>query len=306
MKTLLLLLCINNYCHTAHELELCVPHDLSQECTTTYEGGNINLAGNITYPANAITYDQWFSIEITEYVTVTIDLLSDYSHPLATLGNYGLLEGIKFIMYTGDCENLTPILFTGSPLGSGQYCGATQYDTNPCPFPQSNWTCNGCLESVQIGSLPYIATLQAMPQCCNGWTSQCNNEYNAQVIFYNTAMSGWTWQNGLGELWGLCPFDPTVQNIEITMNLAPGTYYFQVFPFNNIQQGYVSEGEGTLNVCAMGFLSIPEDDEPPRPIKPSEAIHEPRYTKVVIEGRGVFIRDNHTGEVYDILTREQR
>lgn len=30
----------------------------------------------------------------------------------------------------------------------------------------------------------------------------------------------------------------------------------------------------------------------------------PRYTKVIVEGRGVFIKDGHTGELYDVLTRK--
>jgi hypothetical protein len=33
--------------------------------------------------------------------------------------------------------------------------------------------------------------------------------------------------------------------------------------------------------------------------------YRPRYTKVVIEGRGVFIRDGWTGAIYDLITREQ-
>jgi hypothetical protein len=42
----------------------------------------------------------------------------------------------------------------------------------------------------------------------------------------------------------------------------------------------------------------------PEAIEASEANeYQPRYTKVVIEGRGVFIRDNYNGSLYDLITR---
>lgn len=301
MPILTLLICLNNHCSTAHVLDLCVPFDLSHECTTTYEGGDIVL-GAITYPSWAIGNDQWFTVTIDEPMSVTIDLLSNYSHPLATWSNqYGWNEGIRFIMYEGSCDNLTPVLFTAAPLGSGQYCGANEYTTTSCVSPLPHWSCSDCLDDVEIGSIAYLATLTTMPQCCNGWTSQCNNRYLDEVTIYNASLQAWVHQNGLGEVNGLCPFDPTVQNVEITMNLTAGTYYFQVFPFENAQVGYVSEGEGTLNVCGINFLDLPDDPDTPNPI---EVVKHPiqRPRKIYHPRYGVLI-EHPNGRVTDLLNR---
>lgn len=255
--------CPNDICETATELTLCNSQPLVNGCTQDWQGGNIDLAGNVVYPSTAIGNDQWYNIQIEEPLTVTIDLLTNYSFPNSTnSSSFGLNEGVIFILWYGDdCNSLVPVLHSSSTIGSGVYCGADEYTPNPCPFPLSSWTCNNCLDDVIIGSPPYIATLLNRPSCCNGWTNQCNNEYLDQVLFYNTAQSAWNWQYNLGPIDGLCPFDPTEQNWGITMNLIPGTYWFQVYPFENTQAGYISEGEGTINICGVTFLDLEEETE---------------------------------------------
>ena len=56
----------------------------------------------------------------------------------------------------------------------------------------------------------------------------------------------------------------------------------------------------------IGFLDGAEDKEQQGGsgyVAPSVE-YVPRYTKVVIDGRGVFIRDNHSGKLFDVITRK--
>ena len=291
--------CANDICEWAQPLELCEPASLGSNCLTDYPGGDIDLAGNVTYPAWAIGDDQWFTITIDDYQTIIIDLTTDYSYPTATSSaSFGLNEGVLMMMWYGDdCNSLTPVLHTSSTIGSGAYCGADEYTPNPCPSPLPSWTCSNCLASVDTESPAYIATLLKWPFCCNGWTNQCNNEYQAQTLFYNTAQSAWNWQNNLGPIDGLCPFDPTEQVWNLSMILMPGTYWFQIYPFENAQAGYVSEGSGELTVCGLTFLN---HDVPPgeatgkRPAQSSiqnkpKAIVHPRHGLLVVmpDGRAI-------------------
>lgn len=301
--------CPNDVCETAIELSLCNNQPLSENCITDFGDETIQLAGNVTYPGWAIGYDHWYSITITEFMQVSIVVESDYSHPLATWSSsFGWNEGIRFIMWYGDsCDNLTPVLYSQSTIGSGQYCGANEYTQNPCLNPLPNWTCPDCLDQVDIGGQPYIGTLLARPQCCNGWTNQCQSEYNSQVIFYNTAMSAWNWQNGLGPIDGLCPFDPTVQNIELFMTLMPGTYWFQVFPFENTQAGYVSEGTGFINICGLFFLNLEyneESNEYESEIEIEHKEYKNRFKKIIHPLYGFLIYDTFRDKYYDVSMRE--
>ncbi len=294
--------CPNDLCETAISLNLCEPQSLSQQCQTDYPGGTIQLAGNITYPPSALGYDQWFSITIDEYMQVIITVDTDFSSPLATWSNlYGWNEGVGMLMWYGEnCNDLTPVLVSTGTIASGAYCGANEYTTNPCPNPMSSWTCNDCLSSVDTNSPAYIATVLALPYCCNGWTNQCNNEYNSQVIFYNTAMSAWNWQNGLGPIDGLCPFDPTTQQIELTMTLIPGTYWFQISPFENSQAGYVSEGNGEITVCGLFFLNYDNEEAEETIEFKNPIIREDRFKKVIHPRFGLLIYDTYRDKYYDI------
>jgi hypothetical protein len=59
----------------------------------------------------------------------------------------------------------------------------------------------------------------------------------------------------------------------------------------------------TVTFEGVNFLELlPNEDS----LNEDTSTHRPRYTKVVIEGRGVFIRDEWTGAIYDLITRETR
>lgn len=232
--------CINDVCETAIELTPCVEEPLSENCTTTYSQEIIEF--NIDYPPfNTGTFifnDHWYMINIPDTVNVTIDLESNYSHPLATLNSlYGINEGVRFVLYYGNnCSNLEPVFFSQAPITAGLNC------TN-------------------ITDPVFIETLQA----------------------------AWLWENVGLPADGLCPFDPTVQNINITVTLIPGTYWFQVFPFTSGDN--ISYGTGTLEVCFNFFLSNINEKE----IK---------YKVVHVLTKGFLIFNPKTNKYYDFSLRE--
>jgi hypothetical protein len=88
------------------------------------------------------------------------------------------------------------------------------------------------------------------------------------------------------------------QNYSVDLALPAGTYIL-VFGYASIPEQF---GCVTVGIGNPTFLDLkPEDHGAGRNHWGEKK--QPRYTKVVIEGRGVFIRDNHTGEVYDLRTR---
>lgn len=95
-------------------------------------------------------------------------------------------------------------------------------------------------------------------------------------------------------------------NVTMGFELAAGVeYWFCFYPQGGCPPLTSSCTWGCITVTFEGLTFLELLPAQPVTITAPDEYH-PRYTKVVIEGRGVFIRDNHTGGTYDILTREQR
>jgi hypothetical protein len=93
----------------------------------------------------------------------------------------------------------------------------------------------------------------------------------------------------------------------LMLNLLPGDY-IAVIGFW-AAAGNPLEFEGCIQYTfgAIGFLdgAEPEQEQGGSGYVQPSVEYVPRYTKVVIDGRGVFIRDNHSGKLYDIITRRK-
>lgn len=100
---------------------------------------------------------------------------------------------------------------------------------------------------------------------------------------------------------------PAPNGIEYTvfLNLPAGTYIAVVGFWAAVGNPYPITGCIDYTFGAIGFLELPNEDTSPNEDSSNEDSSPlfPRYTKVVIEGRGVFIRDGKDGEIYDLLTR---
>ena len=87
------------------------------------------------------------------------------------------------------------------------------------------------------------------------------------------------------------------QNYSVDLALPSGTYILVFgYAMQPNQFGCVTVGIGNPT-----FLDLKPEDHGAGRNHWGEK--KPRYTKLVIEGRGVFIRDNQTGQVYDLQTR---
>jgi hypothetical protein len=96
------------------------------------------------------------------------------------------------------------------------------------------------------------------------------------------------------------------QEYTLNLNLPLGDYIAVIGFWAAEGNPYELEGCIEYTFGAIGFLNNPDVSTPPQPVStpPQPVSTPPRYTKVVIEGRGVFIRDNHSGELYDLITRK--
>jgi len=108
------------------------------------------------------------------------------------------------------------------------------------------------------------------------------------------------------------PYMGFSHNVTMGFELYAGVeYWFCFYPQGGCPPWTYSCTWGCITVYFEGlnFLELVDDSTPPlstQPLSASPLSTPPRYTKVVIEGRGVFIRDGWTGALYDLITRQQR
>lgn len=131
----------------------------------------------------------------------------------------------------------------------------------------------------------------------------CNNINDPNFI--NTVSNAWLWENVGIPADGFCPFDPTVQNINITLTLIPGTYWFQVFPFS-LNENSISSGEGTINICGLFFLNyeditiqVPFEDDKENPY-----VIKKGFKKIIHPRFGLLIHDTYRDNFYDLRMRQ--
>lgn len=88
----------------------------------------------------------------------------------------------------------------------------------------------------------------------------------------------------------------------VDLALPEGTYYVVFgYAMQPDQFGCVTVGIGN-----PGFLNIDEEGDAELAQVVIKEKKLPRRTKVIIEGRGVYIRDNVTGKMWDIRNRQVR
>jgi hypothetical protein len=78
-------------------------------------------------------------------------------------------------------------------------------------------------------------------------------------------------------------------------------------PFNSYfaQEGCISYTFGYPNFLESTDYDTDQVTDQVTPNYPPSKERKVRYEKIVIEGRGVFIRDGWTGQIYDIVTRRK-
>jgi hypothetical protein len=98
---------------------------------------------------------------------------------------------------------------------------------------------------------------------------------------------------------------PAPNGIEYTvfLDLPAGTYIAVIGFWAAVGNPYELEGCIDYTFGAIGFLNGAEPPQELPNASEREYRYVPRYTKVVIEGRGLFIWDGKDGRLYDLVTR---
>jgi hypothetical protein len=97
------------------------------------------------------------------------------------------------------------------------------------------------------------------------------------------------------------------QEYTLNLNLPVGDYIAVIGFWAAEGNPYELEGCIEYTFGQIGFLNgaEPEQEQGGGGYVEPSVEYVPRYTKVVIEGRGVFIRDGWTGELFDVITRRK-
>jgi len=104
----------------------------------------------------------------------------------------------------------------------------------------------------------------------------------------------------------ISPPAPNVQEYTLMLDLPLGNYIAVIGFWAADGNPYTFEGCIEYTFGPIGFLdgADMEQEQGGGGYREPSTEYVPRYTKVVIEGRGVFIRDNHSGQLYDVVTRK--
>ena len=192
------------------------------------------------------------------------------------------------VTYSGQvvtyCAGITnPLIITGIPCTPAQAYQTVSFSVTESPYQIHLWSNYNYVEFPNTPiNIPFIGVI---------------DECNGDLIYYSGG--------------GACSVGSSIGGVSsgteftLMLNLPIGDY-IAVIGF------WAAEGnplnfEGCIEYTfgAIGFLNS-EEPEPEQGgsgyVEPSKE-YVPRYTKLIIEGRGVFIRDNHSGKLYDIATR---
>jgi hypothetical protein len=196
-----------------------------------------------------------------------------------------------------------PCGVVNATLGYGEatHCGHCQTTPiSPLPCPNMVQTTYTSLNFTVTWDVPTPITM----------TSAMNYTFNpngpsvwahAAIIDAN-GVAVWTTVGGACSITSDAVGTYPAANWEAWVNLPHGSYtlVFGYFGIDNLQPQMF--GCATATVGFPMFLELIPDDHDGSP-RWSGGEYVPRYTKVVILGRGVFIRDGHTGKLYDVVTR---
>lgn len=105
----------------------------------------------------------------------------------------------------------------------------------------------------------------------------------------------------------ISPPAPPLNEFTLMLNLPAGTYIAIIGYWGNAGNPYTIEGCIEYTFGEIGFLDLENQTEPiinqPNTQQQTQE-YQPRYRKIVIQGKGFFIQDTYTGELYDIMTRK--
>lgn len=191
--------------------------------------------------------------------------------------------------YCGD-ETEPEMNIPGFPCGNYDMYVSVQFTTDGTPYPIEVWSDANYVDFPNTPTnIPHIRIFSG----CGGQLLYSNN---GGACAFGSSISP--------------PSPPGATEYQLTLNLPSGTYVATIgymnttdLPFNSY---FAQEGCISYTFGPPTFLEFPnEDSTPPTDFStPVEIVSAPpRYTKVVIEGRGVFIRDGKDGMLYDVVTR---
>jgi hypothetical protein len=209
--------------------------------------------------------------------------------PVVECPTYTIQSGGDIVTYCGE-ETGPEMMIDGFPCGYFDMYVTVEFETNGSPYP------------IEVSSMA-------------NYTDFPNTGINHQHFIIMDACDGnivaTTYQFACAVSTGLCGGSPVATSPLYTawLCLPAGTYIAYIgymnstdLPFDTYFQQF-----GCITYT-FGFPTFLNGAEPEQEqggggyVEPS-AEYVPRYTKVVIEGRGVFIRDGWTGLLYDLRTK---
>jgi len=179
------------------------------------------------------------------------------------------------------------------PCGNFDMYVTVQFTTDGTPYPIEVWSDANYVDFPNSPTnIPHIKILDG----CDG-----------QLLYSNNS--------------GSCTFGGSISppsplgatEFQLMLNLPSGTYIAVIgymnstdLPFNSYfaQEGCISYTFGYPNFLeSIDYDTDQVTDQVP-PNYPSSKERKVRYEKFAIEGKGVFIRDRYTGQLYDLITRK--
>ena len=218
------------------------------------------------------------------------------------------------VTYPSICNSQCPSYTVDEDGNTFNYCGnETEPEMNIPNFPCGNYDMYVSVQFTTEGT-PYPIEVWSDANYVDFPTSPTNvahirifTECLGQLLYSSNSFS--------------CAFGSSISppyplgstEYQLMLNLPAGTYVATIgymnatdLPFNTYyaQEGCISYTFGYPNLLDL-YSTDHDTDQVPTKYPPStdQVERKVRYVKVVIEGRGVFIRDGYTGEIYDLLTR---
>lgn len=192
------------------------------------------------------------------------------------------------VTYSGQvvtyCAGITnPLIITGIPCTPAQAYQSVSFTVTESPYQIHLWSdYNFTAFPNSPTNWPYIGIL---------------DECNGDLIYYSGG--------------GACSVGSAIGGVSsgteftLMLNLPIGEYIAVIGFWASQGNPYGFEGCIEYTFGAIGFLdgAEPEQQQGGSGYVEPSSDYVPRYIKLIIEGRGVFILDSYTGELYDIRTR---
>lgn len=212
--------------------------------------------------------------------------LNTLSSLLGQCPSYIVGEDGSTFNYCGD-ETEEEMNIPNFPCGNFDMYVTVQFTTDGTPYPIEVWSDANYVDFPN--SPTNIAHIRILDGC------------GGQLLYSN---NGGSCMFG-GSISPPSPFGAT--EYQLMLNLPSGTYIAVIgymnhtdLPFNSY---FAQEGCISYTFGYPSFLELEDssDDNLNDPLIKKSKI---RYKKIVIEGKGIFIKDEYTGMLYDIITRK--